>query len=65
MSNRKGAMACITHAMVRILMGKESIPYQGSQLFNLYELSAAGMKLLETLAAESRPDRVSFIIIMA
>ena len=47
--NRRGSMAVITVTMGRLLLGKVQIPYDGSQTFNLYEISPTGMKLIEAI----------------
>lgn len=58
-SNKKGAMAVITHAMMRLLMGQITVPYKGSQDFVIYDLSAAGLELLKKISNDWNRGRVS------
>ena len=59
--NRRGAMAVVTVAMGRILLGKKQIPYDGVQEFPIFELTAGGMKLVNMISAEHYHGNVSLL----
>ena len=58
-TNRKGAMAVITHAVIRVFWGKVTSPYAGSQELNIFDLSVPGLRLLERLSSEAYRGDVS------
>lgn len=57
--NRRGAMATVVTAMGRIVLGKIQIPYDGSQTFNIYDISPVGMKLIESIGVAHYHGNVS------
>ena len=61
--NRRGAMAVVTVAMGRILMGKIQTPYDGFQEFHVFELTATAMKLINIIGAEHYNGNVSNVIL--
>ena len=61
-TNRKGAMAVVTHAVLRVFWGKVTSPYAGSQELNIFELSAPGLRLLGKLSSEAYRHDVSTVL---
>ena len=59
--NRRGAMAVVTVAMGRLLMGKKQTPYDGFQEFHVFELTSTAMKLINIIGAEHYHGNVSKI----
>lgn len=57
--NMRGAMACTTVAIGRLLLGKAQVPFDGVQEFPIFELTAGGIKLLEKLNKEYFHGNVS------
>jgi len=55
----RGAMACTTVAIGRLLLGKAQVPFDGVQEFPIFELTAGGIKLLEKLNKEYFHGNVS------
>ena len=58
-TNRRGSMACVVHAVVRVLFGRRSQPYDGRQLLSPFELSSVGLKLLAKISDQTRNGNVS------
>ena len=58
-TNRRGALACVTHAIIRLLYGRVTQPYNGRQSLSIFAISAAGMKLLEAISAVQFNGNVS------
>ena len=54
----KGSMAVMCHVVIRFLVGKVTVPYDGVQHIPLYGLSAAGLRLLERISVEKHRSRV-------
>ena len=61
--NRRGAMAVVTVAMGRILLGKIQTPYDGFQEFPIFELTATAMKLINMIGEEHYRGNVSLYLI--
>ena len=59
--NRRGAMAVVTVAMGRLLMGKIQTPYDGFQEFHVFELTSTAMKLINMIGEEHYHGNVSTI----
>ena len=57
--NRRGAMAVVTVALGRLLMGKIQTPYDGYQEFHIFELTSTAMKLINIIGAEHYRGNVS------
>ena len=58
-TNRRGALACVTHAIIRLLYGVVTKPYNGRQDLPIFSISAVGMKLLEAISAVQFNGNVS------